>query len=475
MTSFPRTLNASTSPWQAIAVLAAAVAVGAAVGAKPAYGVALILAAAGACAVFALGAGRTLAGIAIALFAGASLDALPGPLLTGNKGLLAMAALAAIALWAGRSRVPSVPAEVRALAALLTLCAAVAIGRSWSLGYPIGASIKFGTDFLLFGALTVGLIASFADSDLRRVAVASLGALAVWVSAVNIAASLHLVEPSGFFAHAYNATSVGSLTRIYAYSRELPTVAIPFAFAAALMASTTRVRVGSIAVVLICSTEVLLELGRAKYAGLAIAILLIAAIWGPRFRTRLVVAVLILASAFAVASRSGGLQEPVSQLRERAFSIVSSDADAENADGDTLAYRDAHKAAIRASMGTREWITGRGSLPATSFSFAPDPTRSLRNSDLGWYNALNTMGLLGVFGLYGLLLTTLRRLWLARQIPAREQWLVAGATGYLVYVLVVSPTLVSLFSAWGLTTVALAIGLGLSAAATVQSASDQIQ
>jgi ABC-type transport system involved in multi-copper enzyme maturation permease subunit len=350
--------------------------------------------------------------------------------------------------------------------------------RAWATGAPAEATVRSGAEFLVFPLLLPSFVAAGQDPKLRRQLIVGFGLLTVWVIVTNIAAGLGAISsPGGDLAHTYRATPTGGIVRVWALSQDIPVAALPFALGATLLAGTWRGRTVAVTMLLGCLVEIVLSLTRAAYAGAAIMTVIMLATWGRQYLPRIMAVAAVMAVVVAAATQWGPLVTPLHEVSIRVESIFSSTAAGNYATGgDTLTYRQRVESAIRESTSTAEWIVGRGFLPSPWYTFSPDPTGSLQDSDLGWYNALTTMGLVGA-GLVVLpVLLCLVACWRARRKATALGWLVFGGMGYAIYALVVSDTLVTLFSPSGLACAGTALGLSLAAALTAagQSAPTEI-
>lgn len=447
--------------WAALTVLAAAGA-----GLLSAYGGGYV-AAGLAFAIVALGlAGRTewILPSLLILLIGAATDALPGPSVGGGTNL-AMLALLPLCWLAGWRQLGGVPSAVRWASLLLSLCWAVATLRGLWLGAPARPTLRFGIDFLVFAALVPLASVALRDAEVRRRFLILGAALAVWVAGVNIAGSLGWLPSDGWFAHAYRATPTGDVFRLYTLSSDFMIAAVPFAFAGALFMNGFRARAWCGGLLLLLLVAVILEQGRVKYAALAFAFLAATAVWVRRdaiARAATIAAVAVV--AFAGAASVPALDGVTRAVEGRVSSLLGGADRAAPGETDTLAYRNRAKESIRATLTTQDWVVGFGYRPDGWYRFAPDPIGSLRNSDLGWYNPLLTMGLMGVVAIYGLVLFALVGIWRLRSSSA-PRWLLVGSWAYGVYALAGSATLVTLFSPAGAVGSAFALGLGLATSA----------
>jgi len=112
---------------------------------------------------------------------------------------------------------------------------------------------------------------------------------------------------------------------------------------------------------------------------------------------------------------------------------------------------------MKAYLGEK-WLTGLGFVPPSTHYFEGLPHGSIRDSDLGVFNAVMTMGAIGAALIYlpvvAVLSDCLRRR--ASQEAGEHSWLRYGGAIWIVATLVTSVTLVTLFSTSGLVLVSVA-------------------
>jgi hypothetical protein len=401
----------------------------------------------------------------LCLFAGA-IDALPGIAFHAGKPVYVTFGLVFAVAWAGRGKFHVIPKAIWLACGALLIWWLVAVLRAVAIGAPIRATFQFGCDFAVFPILLPACIAAFSHQRLRRWLFVGLGGLACWVALVNCAAALGGVSSAGFFVHAYRATPTGGLYRLYVLSSELPVAVIPFALGATVIGPGLRRRLISVPILVLCVCAVVLGLTRAQYVGLGVMAIIMLALWGIRYLRQTLLLLAAVAALLFAASMIGPAKAPVAAAVSRAESIFNTSADAQGPSGNTLEFREDYERAIRASMSTSDWAIGHGFLPSPWYTFTPDATGSLRNSDLGWYNALNTMGLVGVILVFLPVVLVFGFCWRSRKIDMSNQWLTFGGMGYAIYALTVSQTLVVLFSVYGLAVVSVFLGGACAVALT---------
>jgi hypothetical protein len=405
--------------------------------------------------------------VAIVALAAASVNSLPGPPLHGGKPVYVMVAMVPVLYWGGRRHLARVPMWLWLLCSALFVAWLVGILRAYALGAPSAPTLRLAASFGILPLLLPAYVAVFYDDTLRRALLVGLTLLAVWVASVNSAASLGVIPGvGGYLAHGYRSTPMGGLFRLYALSAEIPIAAIPFCLGSIFLARRRRMRHLAIIVLALCVVAVLLSFTRAAYVGLAVMLALMIVFWAWRQLPRIAaLATLVLVVALAATAFSP-LRKPLNEITARAGSIFGSSSGVTSVtpSGNTLSVRFNADATIRASLSTSDWSFGYGFLPSPWYSFPQSPTDSLLDSDLGWYNALTTMGLVGVALIFLTVVGVLGACWRARAGQSDFTWLAFGGMAYAIYAISVSQTLVTLFSAGGSAVAACALGLGLAGA-----------
>jgi hypothetical protein len=420
-----------------------------------------------ACSLWLLdGLNRPLFAALILLLATFAIDAVPVAALYAGKPVYLTIALAVVLAFRARNGFTKVPSSIRIASICLFVCWLAGVLRAIAIGAPTTKTLEFGCFFALFAILLPAYVSLMQDERFRHYLTVGFGVIAVWVAVTNSAAALGALPAAGTFVHAYRVIPDGSLERVYTLSGELPIAAIPFALGAALIGPGLRRRLVAGFVLIPCIASVVLSLTRASYLGLAAMFAIMVVLWGARYGRQALVLVVTCAVVIFVAASVGPLRGPISTALTRTESIFNSSASASDPSGNTVAFREDEEGAIRAATTTLDWAVGRGFLPSPWYTFTPDSMGSLLDTDLGWYNALNTMGLVGVLLVFALPVCVMVICWRARKIERSKQWIVFGGMGYAIYTLIVSQTLVTLFSAFGLSVAAAAFGL---AVATVSS------
>jgi hypothetical protein len=165
--------------------------------------------------------------------------------------------------------------------------------------------------------------------------------------------------------------------------------------------------------------------------------------------------VIALGTAKVGNSGIGGVATRVAERAESGVSAVS------NTSG-TFGYRTNLDAKMLHILGP-QWPIGLGFLDPSVHYVAGLPEGAIRNSDIGVFNALMTMGVIGAFFIYAPLLYGFVELlraagsWRRLGLPERR-WVAYGGTAWIAWALVGSWNLVVLFSVAGLVVTALVLG-----------------
>lgn len=409
---------------------------------------------------------RAAAAFVIVVLTAAIIDGLPGPQLSpgsANAVFVPMVLLPPALLIMGWRHLPAVPKSVLVMSAALLFWCTLEFGRAIIMGAPARDMAFVGRDFTLFAILLPLYTSAFLDRRVRSYCIIGFALLAAWTSAVNIAAALHVLPFTGYFAHGYRLLETGNIGRVFSMATELSTAAIPFALAAVLLAPRAWQRRIAVALLVLGVTEMFLGLTRVKYLGMAVGLSVVLVV-GARGSGAYRAAVLLIGAVIIgwIAAHAGPLQLEVQTMTQRISTIFDANLRQSVEGYDTAAYREAYAARIRSVLTTQDWIMGRGFLPAPFYYFAPDSAGLLRNADLGWYNALTTMGLVGVFLVFLPVANVIARTLLVGDHSRSFSWYVVGGLGWSVYALSVSPTLIVLFSPEGLTIAAAVLGTTLA-------------
>ena len=241
-----------------------------------------------------------------------------------------------------------------------------------------------------------------------------------------------------------------------------------FAVAWLLAGRASRSRVPVVALVTLLAVSVALGLTRSNYAALVVALLTGVAVHSIRGGSitavivRVAMAVLVVTVAVVALGTAkvgnSGIGSVAGRVAERAESGVS---DVSNTSGD-FRYRTNLDDKMLHVLGSR-WPIGLGFLDPTVHYVAGLPEGSIRNTDVGVFNALMTMGVVGALFIYAPLLYGFAELlrvaggW-RRLGMSERRWLAYGGAAWIAWALVGSWNLVVLFSVPGLVVTALVLG-----------------
>jgi hypothetical protein len=323
----------------------------------------------------------------------------------------------------------------------------------------ITQAAAFARDYLYFGLLLLVLPrVRLTGRDLGVL----LGTLTVGVclfATVQTAVALGVGKP-GSLIHVGHTLQQDGLTRVYSEMTDLVTAGLAFSLAASLVAPSHTLRRAARPVALLLTVSVVVQLTRARWIGLIAAFVLVSA-WFMLYagnnttvsrllrRRIVVVAVTIFALLVTVLVGFPGIVSS-GPFFERITSIFS---DIESGGG-TVAVREAVTATMKRYLGG-EWLTGLGFISPTVHYFRGLPAGSIEDPDLGVLNAVMPMGAIGAALIYLCPLVILIQA-AGRSLGSSEYaWLRYGGAMWIVAVLTSSVTLVTLFSASGLTLAAI--------------------
>jgi hypothetical protein len=365
--------------------------------------------------------------------------------------------------------------RVNIWAALFIGCCLVAILRAALFtGVPPVTAALFGRDFLYFAVLFPLMLGALRER--RQIAglliTLGIGALVFAVGLILISA---FNKPVPALIHVSKTLDFEGFTRVYAPMADLLTafLIMTVSFAVAAKASRRARMLAGVAAA-VAASALALEFTRALYVSVFVAAVLTWLLWsfrenhaGQRIRMAGVLAGCAVIGLFAMTS----VVEPqvskdsaIGAVVERAASGIESHDDP----ADSVTYRvDLAKTSLTV-LGSNLPV-GLGFLDP-DYRFVSDlPRGSIRNSDIGVFNVLMTMGLIGVLLLYGLLATVLKRLLTWREEGSGSlDWMRIGCSAWLISTLISSITLVTLFSVPGLMVTAIMLTLGLSSTGIVR-------
>jgi hypothetical protein len=334
-------------------------------------------------------------------------------------------------------------------------------------GIPIRYAASYGRDFLYFAILLP--LAVRAQLPLRSV---RHGAWLLMAGVVAFAVGQLVSGLSGhelsWLVHTVLSNKTSGQLRVYSPMSDVVSTCLIFMVAWLFAGGVSRRRVPAAALVTLLAVSVVLQLTRSNYAAMIVALVMGVAVHlirGGSFTAVIVrvamavlvvtVAVIVLGTAKVGNSGIGGV---ASRVAERAESGVSDFASSSGSFG----YRTQLDATMLHILGS-QWPIGLGFLDPNAHYVAGLPEGSIRNSDLGVFNALMTMGVIGAFFIYAPLLYGFGELLRAAQSRRRlglseRRWIAYGGAAWIAWALVGSWNLVVLFSVTGLVVTALVLG-----------------
>ena len=359
--------------------------------------------------------------------------------------LLAVLAICAAANWkeASRDRVVAI-ACVWAVVYLLWL--------GWEMTTSVGpgeslfSALKFGRDFVFFGWLLVlGLAGIRRREHLLGLAVTLAAGAGLYAIGQILSVALGLGLP--WLLHIGKTASFDGLVRIYAPMNDLLIAAFPMAIGTALL-GPRNVRPWAAGLALLTGVANALSFTRAVYASETAALLLVGLLYGiragwegARIRRAALIGVTCIALVLVLAggAASGGKGTPLQAVVTRTELGFSDVADQSG----NVGYR-LRQARYEAQAVGGHWLIGRGLRTPGSFWVQGERNGSLRNSDLGAFSTIATLGLVGLILIFAPVVTGLL-------FALRERGPIAfGCAMYLGAAIIGSITLATLSSVSGL-------------------------
>jgi hypothetical protein len=329
------------------------------------------------------------------------------------------------------------------------------------------AAGDYGRDFGFFGLLIIVL----PRVRLTRREIESL--LGVLMVAVCLFAAGQIIVVLGFgnptwlvhsSSEAVDATF--GLTRLYSGMNDLVLAALAASIGIVLLARTARARRLATPVAALLLVSFVLELTRSRWVGLVVALLVVTVTVVSRsdpsvstvLRRRLgaLAAALTAGAVIAVLTAPHAILE--GSVTRRALSLFT---DLQSSTS-TIAQRES-LISMLSSMLSGHWVNGLGFIPPSAHYFGGLPQGSLRNSDIGVFNAIATMGVVGAVLVYLPVVVVLLFL-LGRAVRAwgaAYPWLRYSAAIWIVATLISSGSITTLFSLSGLAMTAVILTLAV--------------
>jgi hypothetical protein len=405
--------------------------------------------------------------------------------LVGSFGIqdCAVLALAAGLYWYRGEIVGGRERRVARIAAIWSACFVawwiITFARSVLLdGIPIRYAASYGRDFLYFAILLPLVVRARLPPRSVRHGVWLLMAGVVAFAAGQIVSALSGHELS-WLVHSGLSGETSGLLRLYSPMGAVVSTSLIFVTAWLFAGGVSRRRVAAAALVTLLAVSVALQLTRSDYAAMVVALVTgvaVHSIRGGSFTAVIVrvamavlvvtVAVIVLGNARVGNSGIGGVASRVAERAESGVSAVS------NTSG-TFGYRTNLDAKMLHVLGS-QWPIGLGFLDPTVHYVAGLPAGAIRNTDVGVFNALMTMGVVGAVFIYAPLLYGFVELLRAAQSWRRlglseRRWIAYGGAAWIAWALVGSWNLVVLFGVTGLVVTALVLGWLAQATAVVRA------
>jgi hypothetical protein len=331
-------------------------------------------------------------------------------------------------------------------------------------GVPVLKAAVFGRDFGLFAALLILLPrVHFKAQDLREMGLV-LGAGAAVYALGQILATTGFGNPGSLIHYASTFEQAG-LTRLYSDMTDLVELGVCLSIAALFSSQSTNLRRISLPAAALFLLSIGVQLTRARWIGLAIGLVFAAAWYASADLSPAVVALRRRLRLFCIAGVLGliliVLIDPSliggGALFDRLSSIFG---DVQSGSG-TVASRQ-NEARLSLSLLGEHWLAGLGFIPPAAKYITGLPGGSLRDSNLGLFNAVMTMGVIGTCLVYLPVLMTLRKMLRPGSqidVDPAFAWLRYGGAVWLTATIVSSITLITLFSLSGLAMTAVLIAV----------------
>lgn len=423
--------------------------------------------------------GRWKSGVLVGVLALLVLNGVPfvnvDPSATGGNAyddvtfvaLLSVLAVCAAANWKEASR-------DRIVGAACAWAVVYLVWLGWEMTRSVGpdeslfSAVKFGRDFVFLGFLVpLGLAGIRRREHLVGLAMTLGAGAALYAIGQILSVVLGLGLP--WLVHIGKTASFDGLIRIYAPMNDLLIAAFPFAVGTALL-GPRNVRRWAAALAVLTGIANALSFTRAVYASEAVALLLVALLYGTRAgwegaRIRRVALVGATGIALAVAlvggGASGSSDAPLHAVVARTQLGLSDVADQSG----NVGYR-LRQARYEAQAVGGHWLAGRALRTPNAFWVQGERNGSLRNSDLGAFSTLATLGVIGLILIFlpvvaGLLFTL------------RERGPIAfGGAMYLGAAMIGSITLATLSSVSGILVIGCVLVLCFNWTAASRSGAD---
>jgi hypothetical protein len=398
----------------------------------------------------------------------------PGPLTSQDLLIVLLAAAGLLAAGRLRAGGPSVVPRWLLVLSFFTLAWWVlTVLRTWSLeGAPLVAAAAFGRDLVFVAVVAPLTCLLLCDADFDDIVVLSaiITGLGAWYAAIYSVFAATGVDIS-LLIHPLMSTNYYALPRAYAAADALVPLGLILSFWFAL-GTRGRGRPYWVAALIVLAAGELLQFTRMAYVGVVLAIVvgLVMAVARPEFRAvrrQAVAVVSVVAIGVMLWTAVLTVPDMVSQtsvagnpVYERIASMTAELGVGSSGTSGTVKARQTGASNMLEALG-HSWVWGVGFLSPEVRYFSGLELGSIRNADLGIFNALMTMGAIGVALL--LLAPLLAAFYVGRsRLPGNaEAMLALGLVGYYVFLLITSVSLVVLFSTWTTPLAGVVIGIGI--------------
>lgn len=336
-------------------------------------------------------------------------------------------------------------------------------------GPTLSHSASYGRDFLTFAVMTPLFCGSLQRKDVRDALIATVAISVTLIAGIYCVAALthHVVDA---LLHTTRVVSDGTITRIYSPVQDLFTAAVPLGVGAGILGGSPRIRRLGWLVAVVTGCATILALTRATYVGTAFGLAAAGGLWllrpgsASRAGRRRVAHALgggVLVAVLLVALLPQGKAGPLVDSVTSRFGSIGPTVSSGNTNVSTFAVRLNEATLLEERLGDHA-LLGLGFINPRDMWDTSLPEGGIRNADVGVLNTVMTMGVVGTVLYYmPLVLVTLA---LAvrgrRRRPDEVAWLGFGAFAWCVGTLGSSATLVTLYTATGVVSAAMMLGIG---------------
>jgi hypothetical protein len=329
---------------------------------------------------------------------------------------------------------------------------------------------NFARDFMYVAVLTPLFAAAMQRAQTRDAMFAVIGAWSLVLGATCIIGAVHQSSLTVELLHVTTIRHIAGVTRLYVHAQDLLAACFGFGCAFALTSASARRRRFGAIVAVTCGLAVGLLQTRAAYLGCIGGIVIASCVYlrGRSMRyagmrmlvgAAMVAAVIVALLAFAPNSQE---TNAVSELGSRVSSIVGT-ASSQSTTASTVAVRKVELQLLEQRLGG-SWLLGLGFVDPRDVYDPNLPFGTIRNTDVGLFNVVMTMGVVGTVLYYLSLMTvTLMLVVRSRRIVGESRVYAYGALAGCVMTLITSITLVTFFGPTGISSVAAMIGVGAAA------------